>query len=958
MNVKLRVITTGVLFFTGQFVMAQKAKNDTVTKEHKIEEVVMVGFGQKKTVQELTGAVGTMKSDAIKDVPVASVDKMLQGRISGVQTGNASGQPGGFASVRIRGIASVNGGVNPIYIVDGIRVQSGDLTSGATTANILANLNNDDIESITVLKDASSTAVYGADAGAGVIVITTKSGKKGKPKISLNFESGTNSRAISGLEGLNTEQYRHLLNYSIANAYGFDPTEVSTMASQGSWPTGTFTTGTIATLKNIYTTNNDTNWRDVTTRSGYQNSINASISGGNDKITYYNSANYFLQESELKGSDFKRLGFTSKVDYEASDRLKMGTDIQLSYSRINTLPNGGGFANPILFELFARPTDPAYNADGTYYLGTAGRLSNNLFNSGYTQENNYFRASTARVFGNIYGEYKILKNLSYRMVFGAELNNIENDTYYNPIHGDGYQVNGRKTESTGRYFNWNFQNIINYNFKFGEKNRFNISAIQEAYQRNFRFVAGQGVNVGSPNLETLSNFIKPIYARGERSKSSRNGYAAIFNYDYDKLILIDASLRKDALSNFTEGQKWGTFYSVGAGIDLARLQFVKDWNEISQFKLRASYGKVGNTISSTPYSLYEYTLNYNDLPAGTMKYVYNPDLHWETVKPLSLGVDLGFFKNRLKVTAEYYSKKTEDLVFSVPLQISQGLPIPSDSDQTYPFMDINVGSLVNKGFEFTVNYDIIRKDELTLSIGGNLSTLKNEITSLYGGQDIIIGSTILKEGEGIGTFYMRKWAGVDPTNGDPLWYKNGVDGETTNKYADADVAVQGRAFSNLFGGVNINTSYKNFTLSALGTFGFGGQVLNNWGAYTQSDGQYTYSYPGSTDALDFWTPSNPNAANPKPIYGNATSSNRTSTRYLAKTDYLRLSNIRVGYRFDAKMLRGTGMQGFEVYVQGNNIWTHRYDKNLRFDPENNLNTTNNLNLPVQKTYSIGFNIQF
>lgn len=946
MNVKLKVLTAGVLFFTGQAVFAQqKAKDTASTKE--IEEVVIVGFGQKKTVQELTGAVATMKSDAIKDVPVASVDKMLQGRVSGVQTGNASGQPGGFASVRVRGIASVNGGVNPIYVIDGVRVQSGDLTSGAVTANILANLNNDDIESVTVLKDAASTAVYGADAGAGVIVITTKSGKKGKPKISLNFETGTNSRAIKGMEGLNASEFRYILENAFGNAYGMTPEETRAEMIAGEFG---------AVPQNIFTTNVDTNWRDVTTRSAYQNSINASISGGNDKITYYNSANYFLQESELKGSDFKRLGFSSKVDFKASDKFKMGTNFQVSYSRINTLPNGGGFANPILFELFARPTDPGYNADGTYYLGGSnGRLSNNLFNSGYNQENNYFRANTAKVYGNVYGEYEIIKNLSYKVVLGAEFNNIENETYYNPVHGDGYAVNGRKTESTGRYFNWNLQNILNYSFKLGDKNRFNVSAIQESYQRNYRFVAAQGVNVGSPNLESLSNFIKPVYAVGDKSISSRTGYAGILNYDYDKLILVDASVRRDALSNFTKDQKWGTFYSVGLGVDLARIQAVKEWDQVSMFKLRGSYGKVGNTISSTPYSLYRFTSNYNDMPAGTMRFVYNPDLKWETVKPLSLGLDMGFFKNKLTVTAEYYNKKTNDLVFSVPLSAAQGLPL---GDLTYPFMDVNVGSLVNKGFEFTVNANIINKEDFTLSLGGNLSTLNNEVTSLYGGQDIISGATILREGEGIGTFYMRKWAGVDKSNGDALWYKNGVDGETTNKYADAGLAVQGRSYSNVFGGVNLNVFYKNFTLSALGTFAFGGKVLNDWGSYTQSDGQYTYSYAGSKDALDFWTPTNVNAANPKPIYGNSTLSNRTSTRYLAKTDYLRLSNIRIGYKFDSKMLQGTGLGGFEVYLQGNNILTHTFDDNLRFDPENNLNAGNNLNLPVQKTYSIGFNLQF
>jgi ferric enterobactin receptor len=494
--------------------------------------------------------VSVMKSEAIADIPVASVDKMLQGRVSGVQTGNASGQPGGFASVRVRGITSVNGGVNPIYVVDGVRVQSGDLSSNAITANILANLNSNDIESVVVLKDASSTAIYGADAGAGVIVITTKSGKLGKAKISLNFESGTNSRAVDGLKGLNSDQYRYILSNAFGNYYNETPAQITADIIGGALGAGP---------KQIFTTTNNTNWRQVAARSAYQNTVNASISGGNDKVTYYNSANYFLQESEVKGSDFKRMGFTSKVDYKASDRLKIGTDIQLSYSRTNTAPNGGGFANPILAELFNRPTDAGYNPDGSYYLGVNGRLSNNLFNTGYIQEHNYFRASTARIYGNITGEYKILKNLSYRAVFGSEFNNIENDAYYNPLHGDGFSVNGRKIESTGRYFNWNVSNILAYNFKIAEKNNFTISALQEAYQRNYRAVGASGTNVGSPTLQSLSNFIKPATFNGDISKSSRDGYGGVLNYDYDKFILVDGSIRRDALSNFTPGQKWVHF---------------------------------------------------------------------------------------------------------------------------------------------------------------------------------------------------------------------------------------------------------------------------------------------------------------------------------------------------------------------------------------------------------------
>lgn len=939
MNVKIRVLSTGVLFFLGQTVLAQKAKKDTITKEQAIEEVVMVGFGQKKAVSELTGAVGTIKSDAIENVPVASVDKMLQGRVAGVQTGNASGQPGGFATVRVRGISSVNGGVNPIYIVDGIRVTSGDLTRGAITANALANLNTEDIESMTVLKDAASTAIYGADAGSGVVIITTKSGKRGKPKVNINFEYGTNSRAVKGQRGLNTEQYRYLLSHTFANYFNITPEEFIEEAIAGQ---------VNADIQNIYTTSNDTDWRKVLSRTAFQQSINASISGGNDKVTYYNSANYFLQESEIKGSDFKRMGFTSKVNYDASDRLKFGSDIQLSYSKINTLNNGGTFSNPMLTELFARPTDPAYNSDGSYYLGVNGRLSNNLFNNAYLAENNYYRAETSRVFATVNADYKILKNLNYRFVLGGEFLNVENGTYLNPIHGDGFQVNGRKTESIERFFNWNLQNILSYNFQLSEKNNFDIRLIQEAYQRQNHAVGASATAVGSPTLESLSNFVKPASFFGENGKSSRTGFAAAINYNFDKLITLDASYRRDALSNFQPGQKWGDFYSYGIGVDLARINFVKNLEQISLFKLRASYGKVGNQISSSPYSLLAFTTNYNDLAAVTYGGVNNPFLKWEVIKPLSVGIDAGLFKNRLTFTAEYYNKETTDLVFSQPLSLAQGLAS----------MDKNIGSLVNRGFEFAINGEIFKTDDFYWSLGGNFSTLENEITKLYGGQDIISGSTILREGEAVGTYYMRKWAGVDASNGNPLWYKNGMDGETTSNYNEAQLAIQGSNFSKKYGGINTRITYRGFSLDALATFGFGGKVINDWANYTSSDGQYSLNYPGSTDQLDFWTPSNTNAVNPKPIYGNTTLSNRISTRYLSKTDYFRLSNIKIGYKFNAEMLRGTGMNSFEIYIQGNNIWTHLYDDTLRFDPENNLNTTNNLNLPIQKTYSLGFNLQF
>lgn len=939
MNVKLRVLSVGALFFLGQTAFAQKTKKDTASTTQ-IEEVVMVGFGQKKTVQELTGSTSTMSAKSIEDVPVASVDKMLQGRVTGVQVGSASGQPGGFANVRVRGVSSINGVTSPIYILDGVRIANGDLSTANTTANILANLNPDDVESITVLKDAVSTAVYGADAGAGVIVITTKSGKKGKPKFNLSFNNGFNQQAVDSYRGFTADEYktylRDMYNNSGNTNYTIDQLAGGAINS--------------ATLIAIMKSTDNTNWQDIVRKDGYQQNADFSMSGGNDKFTYYASANMFEQNSIIRNSFFKRLSYTTKLTYQATDRLKISSDFQVSHGKTRTLSDGGAFSNPILAQYFNRPTDPAYNPDGTWYWNPAtSRLSNSQFNPGYLLEKNYVQAGTLRAFANLSAEYKILKNLTYRLVFSPEYVNVEEDTYWNPIHGDGYNYGGYQRTSTNRYFNFNVQNILDYSQKF-DKHNIGASLIQEAYKSDRKFLRATGITVGTPTLETLSNFVVPYGFEGTKLISSRYGYAVTGHYDYDKLVLVDGSYRRDVLSQFLPGKKAGNFWSVGLGVDLARINFVKDIDAISMVKFRASYGKLGNQVTANPYALYSYTTNYNDFAAATYSGVLNPNLSWETVNPLNVGLDLGFFRDRVRVTAEYYNKKTKDLIYNLPLSGAQGLTSYAD----------NVGSLVNKGFEFSVNADVFKgdRDQVSWSIGANLSTLKNEITELYGGS-VNTSTTTLRVGEGVRSYYLRKWAGVDSANGDPLWYINGVDGATTNDYNKAQQAVQGSFLSNVFGGANTTISYKGFSLDLQFTYGFGGKIYDDWSQYTFSDGQYSLNYPGYADVMgDYWSPSNTGASNPRPLVGGNKLSNRASTRFLYDADFIRLSNARFGYTFKGDFLNGSGLNSVQVYVMANNAWTHMFDDRLKFDPETNISGYTNLSLPVLKSYLFGVNLSF
>lgn len=963
MNVKLRVLSAGVLFFIGQAAMAQETTNQESTKE--IEEVVVVGFGQKKTVKELTGSVGTMTAKAIEDNPVsASVDKMLQGRVAGVQTGVSNGQPGGFASVRVRGISSINGVKDPIYVIDGVRVKSGDLSSNSTTGNILANMNPNDIENITVLKDAVSTAMYGADAGSGVIIITTKSGKKGKAKFNVNFTQGITNDAVKRQRALNAAEYKKLLTYSVMNLYQLkgDPNFVGKtyqevydyLKAGGQDVDGDLGSTDIADVLN---SPYDTDWKKATQRNeAYQTNVDASMSGGNDKITYFSSINYFDQKATVRGADFKRLAASTNVGYQATDKLKITTDIQMSYSRTNTMSEGGAFANPILAQYFNRPTDPVKNEDGSWYLGNNGRLSNRKFNVAALQDLNYSRNETARVFANLQAEYKILKGLTYKFVFAPEFIHIMENKYNSPLHGDGRNYGGLKTDLSSRYFSFNLQNVLTYNFKAG-LNNMSITALQEAYRTQKDMLLAQGSTVGSPYLETMDNFIQPLSVGGSKTISSRWGYGAIGHWDYDRIVMLDASYRRDVLSNFTPGQKAGNFWSAGVALDVARFGFLRGNSTISMMKVRGSYGKVGNQVSANPYALYKYTGNYNGLAAGSLEGVYNPNLSWETINPLNIGIDFGFLRNRITLTAEYYDKKSKDLIYQLPLQVSQGI------SSYYS----NIGDMVNRGFEFTVNADIFKNyNGFNWSVNANLSTLKNKITKLYGG-DVINpvldgvekSGMILREGEAMNSYYLRKWAGVDPTNGDPLWYINGKDGETTNNINKAERAIQGSALSKVTGGFGTNLSYKNISLDAFFTYGFGGKILDQWMGNMVSDGSGIYDIPGYESQMDFWTPENTDAANPMPIFnvGNKTSYG-ISTRRLFKSDYIRLSNVKIAYTFKGETIKNTGLNSLQVYLLGNNIWTHKFDKNLQLDPEINLSGNYNLGLPIQKAFMLGVNLGF
>lgn len=933
------------------FKFSKKVKNK---KEKELDEVVVLGFGRIRDAKDVVGSASVVKGSDISNAPVASFDKALAGRVSGLAVSSSTGQPGGLAQIRLRGITSVNGNNNPIYIIDGVRISSGNLSTDRNestsdpSTNVLATINPNDIESYTVLKDAAATSLYGADAGAGVIVITTKKGKKGKPKFTVDLERGFGKRAVKDPQPITPGTWNKVFIESVKNKRNVTEQEaidyINGLASNGTtlalWDGKTPVTDWTKLVERDYTS---------------QNSLNIGVTGGSDKIRYASSLNYFSQEGIVRATDFDRVGGRLATDYTATDRLTIRTDINASYTKQNSVLNGGYFSNPLLTKYFILPTDNAKNPDGSYNLGN-GRMFNGLYNSAYLLENNYNTTKTARVFANIQGEYKIFNNLKYIINFAPEYINIERDKYDNPIHGDGANVNGRMINQRMRYFNWNVQNILNYFFKVGENHHFDARIIQEAYKKDYKYLYTSNTTVGRLGLYSTDNFVKNERTSGNGYVATRNAYAANLSYDYGKKYFVDGTIRREALNNFSSDNKWGTFWSVGAAYDISNENFLAG-TFVDLLKIKASYGELGNQLrydDINSFSLYAYDINYNDSAGGYIYQLGYNDFTWEKIRQFDVGFETEFFNNRMNFAASYFHKKTKDLVFPKAISLTTG----------FKDVTVNAGDMVNQGVELDLGGTIIKSDTpdgFNWYLSGNFTYVKNEVTDLPLGETVKTVN-ITKKGKAVSSWYMRKWAGVNPVTGEAQWYINGKDGEVTTEYNKAQRAIQGVPYPKYMAGLSTDLSYKGISLSATFSGSFGHKIYDGWRNYTTSDGQYIHVYGGYEEQGDFWTPDNPNASNPKPVFTNSSQSNNDSTRFLYDGDFVRLRDLTLGYTFSKSVLDDIGLTNLKIYLRATNIWTYCFDsqtRHLKIEPEQNMNGGgSNFDQPILKTFTVGVNVGF
>jgi TonB-linked SusC/RagA family outer membrane protein len=924
-----------------------------------LEEVVIVGYGVQKK-KEVTGSITSISGQDIAGLVTPSFEGQLAGRASGVQITTQNGIIGEAPRIRIRGIASISSGTFPLVVVDGMPIFTGDI-GGYASSNGLGDINPNDIESYEILKDGAATAIYGSRAANGVILITTKKGKKGSMSVDYNSVIGFAS-AIETFDLLETPDFLTISN------------EKRTNRGQSPWAIG-----------NTY----NTDWQDaVLNKNAFQMDHSLSLNGGSDKTKYFMSLGYTEQTSVAIPNSLVRYSMRTNIEHDLNNWLSIGGGASLTRTQYDGLNTGTNSLSGNIFNATRQlPNTPIYDATHPtgYNLSSDNSVvgqgentdpvGDNISNIVYVLDNNRFNSKINRVLANFFVSANITDGLNFRMQASVDNANTEGFLYWNPVHGDGRGSNGRLQNSTNDLLRWNWQNILNYNKTFAEKHNVGVTLVSEYQKQQSKFFAGVGTDLldefYSQNLVTGAYGTQE--SQGGITESGIMSYVGRVNYNYNQKYFLQGSVRRDGLSQLPTANRWTTFTGYSAGWNIANEGFMEPINDIiSEFKLRGSYAQVGNTsIGSYPYFGLTSASQYGTLNGIAFTQFGNDQLNWESSKKTDFGVDLALFNDRLKITFDYFKNDVDGLILSVPTAPSVGIPSNTISQ--------NTGTLVNDGLEFAVNYNIFDKGNFKWDVNANISFVDNVISSLpNGGSDIVGTNTIVREGESINSLYGVKYWGVNPANGNPVYYK--ADGSlvqgnlATSNYkvfdpqnptdiatasslsATTDRVVLGNTLPKYFGGFSSNMSYKNFDLSFLFRFSGGNKIFNA----TRRDLLTQNLNNNSVEILGRWqSVDNPgDGITPRLWASTNTFTNLTSiatTRFVEDGDFISLDNITLGYNLPKTVTDLINITSFRFFVQAQNMLIITKYKGLNPEMESagvDLNGT-----PRSQIFSMGINVK-
>ena len=951
-----------------------------------LSEVVVTGYGTQER-RDLTGSIATVQGEAVANLATPSFAQQLGGRAAGVAVQTPSALLGQQPRIQIRGTNSITSGTFPLVVVDGQPIFTGQ-NSGvdANASSGLADINPNDIESYEVLKDGSATAIYGSRGANGVILITTKRGRKGKATVTYDTYIGV---------------AKTLKRYSVLGADDF--IAISNEKTLNVKPTAT-------RLAEPFSDTNgnpvSTDWQSQVFRTGLQQNHSVAVSGATDKTSYFFSGGYTDQKGVIKSNSLQRFTFRANVDSEVKPWLRVGFNAGLTRTQTLGLNTGtNSLSGNVASALALFPNVPARNADGTPYVSDGGFLGrgNNTADISFAYpnilfalDNNIYRSVSYRILANGYLEVEPVKNLRLRSQLSTDTQLEDDFQYLDPRQGDGRSSNGSVYQQFSPNVRWNFQNTATYNNIIAEDHKINAVVGLEYQKTDASYYSAQGTNISDRVLGRNGIISQTLLSQTIGGDFSQQGYQSYFgrvNYSFKDRYLLSATLRSDALSSLSPGKQRGWFPGGSIGWRVSQEDFFKNsslgkvWTDL---KVRASYARVGNTnIGYYPYAGIYNPAQYGGQSGFAYGQFGNSDLRWENSKKQDYGVDMGFLDGRITITADYYRNFNDKLILAVPLPQSFGVPLNA--------YNANVGAMWNKGFELSVTTQNIRNENFTWSSGLNFSTNANQVTALGPGNNPIPGVyqggtyTLTQVGSPIGALYGFDYRGVNPANGNPIYRKadgtfvqgnintatyavydeaNAADVSKGSSLSTADKVILGQTNPKVFGGLDNTFTYKGFDFNIFLRYNFGNSVMN----ITRQQLLRMDFLNNGSEILGRWqsTANQGDGTTPRLYLGRGdfiNTTNSSSSRFVQVANFVRIQNITLGYTLPARYVGALNLNRVRVFGQVQNLYTFTNYKGV--DPEvntvNATTTANNSNIlsgldynsnPQQRVFTGGLNVAF
>ena len=958
-----------------------------------LDEVMVVAYGTAKK-SSYAGSASLVKADALKDIPTTSFENALNGKVAGLQLTNHFGQTpflhkaGPAPAIRIRGIGSMNAGNEPLYVVDGVPVSSGNTgqMSGElySTNNIMNTLNPEDIESISVLKDAAASSLYGSRAANGVILITTKKGQIGKPVVTLKAEVGfTPCWATDNYETASVQENVNML-YTVfhdARTSGKGETDekaaayaIGQLNSRFNKHGYQFTTNGTGAYENVNILEYDNSgrggkyydWDKAYFRTAIYQTYDMSVSGATQNTNYYTSLSYTQDEGRLKMNSFDRVSGRLNLTQKVGKFLELTTNASLARTKKSgyndTRNTGSNYfmqTRNLLWGLYW-PTD--------YKTGElwTERYGSYAYNGLYYDKEWENGSTSTKIMAAETLTLHLMPGLDLRSIYSYDNTTVKDHIYYSANHYKGSADNGNVNEYRTTYEKMVTSTTANYTGTF-DKHTVGTMVGFEAEKNKTDYVRATGSNLAVSTIHTVSTAGTQTSA-GYSWGNSMVSVLSKLDYNYDERYFISGSYRRDGSSRLSKQERWGNFWSVAGAWNIMREGFMSKYSFLSNLRIRASYG-INGTLPSDNYgymSLMSYTSKYMGNPGGTITTVTNDKLSWETSYNTNVGIDFGFFGQRLRGTVEYFNRDSKNLLQDVPISMVTGFSSTLR----------NVGCINNHGVEVELSGDIIDSKGWLWSAGVNATFLRSEVKELYGGADIIWydptssdsrAQYVYREGQSTLAFYGYEWAGVDKTNGKNVYYvndpKNGKAGDfeyngrgATYDYNNANYTIIGNAVPKVYGGINTSVSYKGIALSLGFTYKIGGDLYD--GAYMDvaDDGYYWERIRAKSYYNNLWTPDHTNGTEPRIEGVDLDDPQQYSSRHLFNASYLRLKNLSLAYTLPKAMTRKAFIENARLFFTASNLWT--IAKYKEADPEVSEYGTRGWETPIGKTFVVGVELKF